>query len=93
MRGRAAPALWHPARPDAASGPLRERDFALLFGGTLISLLGDGIYLVALPFAVLAIADDPATLSLVGLAWSVGMLGVPARRRACSATAATSAGS
>jgi MFS family permease len=55
--------------------PLRERDFALLFGGTLISLLGDGIYLVALPFAVLAIADSPATLSLVGVAWSVGMLG------------------
>jgi DHA3 family tetracycline resistance protein-like MFS transporter len=55
--------------------PLRERDFALLFGGTLISLLGDGIYLVALPFAVLAISNDPATLSLVGVAWSVGMLG------------------
>jgi MFS family permease len=55
--------------------PLRERDFALLFGGTLVSLLGDGIYLVALPFAVLAISDDPATLSLVGLAWSLGMVG------------------
>jgi DHA3 family tetracycline resistance protein-like MFS transporter len=55
--------------------PLRERDFALLFGGTLVSLLGDGIYLVALPFAVLAISDSPATLSLVGVAWSVGMLG------------------
>jgi DHA3 family tetracycline resistance protein-like MFS transporter len=55
--------------------PLRERDFALLFGGTLISLLGDGIYLVALPFAVLAISDNPATLSLVGVAWSAGMLG------------------
>jgi DHA3 family tetracycline resistance protein-like MFS transporter len=54
--------------------PLRERDFALLFSGTLISLLGDGIYLVALPFAVLAISDSPATLSLVGVAWSVGML-------------------
>jgi MFS family permease len=54
--------------------PLRERDFALLFSGTLISLLGDGIYLVALPFAVLAISDSPATLSLVGVAWSIGML-------------------
>jgi DHA3 family tetracycline resistance protein-like MFS transporter len=55
--------------------PLRERDFALLFSGTLISLLGDGIYLVALPFAVLAISGSPATLSLVGVAWSIGMLG------------------
>src|SRR3954449_3858053 len=55
--------------------PLRERDFALLFAGTLVSLLGDGIYLVALPFAVLELSDSPATLSLVGLAWSAGMLG------------------
>lgn len=55
--------------------PLRERDFALLFGGTLISLIGDGIYLVALPFAVLGLSGSAATLSLVGLAWSLGMLG------------------
>src|SRR3954447_8989243 len=55
--------------------PLRERDFALLFAGTLVSLLGDGIYLVALPFAVLSLSDHAATLSLVGLAWSAGMLG------------------
>jgi MFS family permease len=55
--------------------PLRERDFALLFGGTLISLLGDGIYLVALPFAVLGLSGSAATLSLVGVAWSFGMLG------------------
>jgi DHA3 family tetracycline resistance protein-like MFS transporter len=55
--------------------PLRERDFALLFAGTLVSLLGDGIYLVALPFAVLELSDDPATLSLVGVAWSLGMVG------------------
>src|SRR3954452_18294733 len=55
--------------------PLKQRDFALLFAGTLVSLLGDGIYLVALPFAVLGLSDHPATLSLVGLAWSAGMLG------------------
>jgi DHA3 family tetracycline resistance protein-like MFS transporter len=55
--------------------PLRERDFALLFAGTLVSLLGDGIYLVALPFAVLELSDNATTLSLVGLAWSAGILG------------------
>src|SRR2546422_3359732 len=55
--------------------PLAERDFALLFAGTLVSLLGDGIYLVALPFAVLGLSGSAATLSLVGLAWSAGMLG------------------
>jgi DHA3 family tetracycline resistance protein-like MFS transporter len=56
-------------------GPLRERDFALFCGGTLVSLLGDGIYLVALPFAVLGLGGGAAALALVGLAWSVGILG------------------
>jgi DHA3 family tetracycline resistance protein-like MFS transporter len=55
--------------------PLAERDFALLFAGTLVSLLGDGIYVVALPFAVLDLHGSPSTLSLVGLAWSLGMVG------------------
>ena len=56
-------------------GPLRERDFALFCGGTLVSLLGDGIYLVALPFAVLGLGGGAADLALVGLAWSLGILG------------------
>jgi MFS family permease len=56
-------------------GPLRERDFALFCAGTLVSLLGDGIYLVALPFAVLGLDGGAAELAVVGLAWSLGMLG------------------
>jgi MFS family permease len=56
-------------------GPLRERDFALFWAGTLVSLLGDGIYLVALPFAVLDLGGGAGSLSLVGLAWSLGMVG------------------
>lgn len=56
-------------------GPLRRRDFALLFSGMLVSLLGDGVYLVAVPFAVLGISTSAAALSLVGLAWALGMLG------------------
>jgi DHA3 family tetracycline resistance protein-like MFS transporter len=56
-------------------GPLRERDFALLWAGTLVSLLGDGIYLVALPFAVLDLSGKATALSLVGFAWSIGMVG------------------
>jgi DHA3 family tetracycline resistance protein-like MFS transporter len=55
-------------------GPLRERDFALLWGGLLVSLLGDGIYMVALPFAVLDLDGSATSLSLVGFAWSIGML-------------------
>jgi len=56
-------------------GPLRERDFALLWTGSVVSMLGDGIFIVALPFAVLDRSDSAATLSLVGLAWSLGMVG------------------
>jgi DHA3 family tetracycline resistance protein-like MFS transporter len=55
--------------------PLRERDFALFSAGTLVSLLGDGIYLVALPFAVLGLDGGAAALAVVGFAWSVGILG------------------
>jgi DHA3 family tetracycline resistance protein-like MFS transporter len=55
--------------------PLRERDFALFTGGTLVSLLGDGIYLVALPFAVLGLGGGAGQLAVVGLAWSLGMVG------------------
>jgi DHA3 family tetracycline resistance protein-like MFS transporter len=55
--------------------PLRERDFALFSSGTLVSLLGDGIYLVALPFAVLGLDGGAAALAIVGFAWSIGILG------------------
>lgn len=55
--------------------PLRERDFALFWAGTLVSLLGDGIYLVALPFAVLGLGGGAAALAVVGFAWSIGILG------------------
>jgi DHA3 family tetracycline resistance protein-like MFS transporter len=47
----------------------------LFWVGTLVSLLGDGIYLVALPFAVLDLGGGAGALSLVGLAWSLGMVG------------------
>ena len=55
-------------------GPLRERDFALLWSGMTVSLLGDGIYLVAVAWQVYDISNDPASLSLVGLSWTLGMV-------------------
>lgn len=55
-------------------GPLRERDFALLWAGTLVSLLGDGIFLVALPFAVLDLGGGAGDLSLFGVFWQVGLV-------------------
>jgi MFS family permease len=67
--------VWHPAHRLRLFEPLRERDFALLWAGTLVSLLGDGIYLVALPFAVLDLDGSATDLALVGFAWSLGMVG------------------
>jgi DHA3 family tetracycline resistance protein-like MFS transporter len=53
--------------------PLRERDFALLWTGMTVSLLGDGIFVVAEAWQVYDINNDPVALSLVGLAWTGGM--------------------
>ncbi|MEA2180035.1 MAG: hypothetical protein QOG77_3332, partial [Solirubrobacteraceae bacterium] len=54
--------------------PLRERDFALLWTGMTVSLLGDGIFLVALAWQVYDLDNDPVALSLVGTAWTLGMV-------------------
>ena len=54
--------------------PLRERDFALLWTGMTVSLLGDGIYLVAVAWQVYDLENDPVALSLVGLAFTGGMV-------------------
>ena len=51
--------------------PLRIRDFRLLWAGMTISLLGDGIYLVAIAFQVLQISNSAAALSIVGVAWTL----------------------
>ena len=50
--------------------PLAHREFALLATGSTVSLLGDGFFAVALPFQVYRIDDNPAALSLVGVAWT-----------------------
>lgn len=51
--------------------PLAHRDFRLLWTGLTVSLLGDGIYLVAIAWQVLRISDSPKALALVGLAWTL----------------------
>lgn len=67
--------------------PLRLRDFRLLWVGLAMSLLGDGIYLVAIAFEAYALRNDPSALALVGFAWTGGMVafliagGVVADRR------------
>ena len=68
-----------PPRPRSATGvrilrPLRIRDFALLFGGTTVSLFGDGIYVVALAWQVYDLSNVPTALSVVGVAWTLPMV-------------------
>jgi DHA3 family tetracycline resistance protein-like MFS transporter len=54
--------------------PLRERDFALLWTGMTVSLLGDGIYTVAVAWQVYELSNKPSALALVGLAWTAGLV-------------------
>jgi MFS family permease len=51
--------------------PLRQRDFALLWTGATVSLLGDGIYFVAVAWQAYAISNTPTALSVVGVAWTL----------------------
>src|SRR5919198_2082969 len=51
--------------------PLAERDFALLWAGRATSLLGDGVYMVALAWQVYALSNAPAALAIVGVALSI----------------------
>jgi MFS family permease len=50
--------------------PLRLRDFSLLWSGMTISMLGDGVYFVAIAWQVLRLSDSPVALSIVGVAWT-----------------------
>jgi MFS family permease len=54
--------------------PLRERDFALLWTGMTVSLLGDGIYTVAVAWQVYELSNRPSALALVGLSWTGGLV-------------------
>jgi len=53
--------------------PLAIRDFALLWTGAAVSLLGDGVYIVAIAWQVYEISDTPTALSLIGVAWTLPM--------------------
>src|SRR5215475_12267433 len=46
-------------------GPLRSRNFSLLFWGQLISVLGDQAYSLALPWTVLIVTGDRQQMALV----------------------------
>jgi predicted MFS family arabinose efflux permease len=52
----------------------RQRNFFLFWTGMTVSLLGDGIYFVAIAWLVYDLSNSPASLALVGVAWTVPQL-------------------
>ena len=52
-------------------GPLRDREFRLLWAGMCVSLLGDGAFIVALAWQVYQLSDAPTAMGLVGMAMTV----------------------
>src|SRR3954447_26890540 len=54
---------------------LREREFRLVYGAQVVSLLGDGIIPVALAFAVLDLTGSATDLGLVLACRTVPMVG------------------
>ena len=63
-----------PAGPGGAAArvkllaPLRGREFRLLWTGMTLSLLGDGVLLVALAWQAYQLVDSPAAMALIGVA-------------------------
>ena len=53
---------------------LRHREFRLLWAGQSISLVGDGIFFVALPWQVYELSNAPTALAVVGIAWTLPMV-------------------
>lgn len=51
--------------------PFRIHDFKLLWTAASISLLGDGIYLVAIAWQVYDLSNAPSALAFVGVAWTL----------------------
>ncbi|MET8220125.1 MFS transporter [Streptomyces hirsutus] len=54
--------------------PLRHRDYRLLFVSYLISMVGDGVWLVALPWVAIELGTDNSGLAMVVGAESVGLI-------------------
>jgi MFS family permease len=51
--------------------PLAHRDYRLLVGGMTVSLLGDGLFLVALAWQVYSLSNTPTALATVGIAMTI----------------------
>jgi DHA3 family tetracycline resistance protein-like MFS transporter len=51
--------------------PLRHRDFRVLWMGMTVSLIGDGIFLVAIAWETYTLWNAPAALAIVGIGMTV----------------------
>jgi DHA3 family tetracycline resistance protein-like MFS transporter len=51
--------------------PLASRDFRFLWSGMTASLIGDGVFLVAIAWTAFSLWNTPAALSVVGIAMTV----------------------
>jgi DHA3 family tetracycline resistance protein-like MFS transporter len=51
--------------------PLRHRDFRLLWTGMTVSLVGDGIFLVAMAWQAYELWNAPAALSILGIGMTI----------------------
>src|SRR5919201_5974027 len=51
--------------------PLAHREYRRLVGGMAVSLLGDGLFLVALAWQVYALSNTPTALATIGIAMTV----------------------
>jgi MFS family permease len=75
----AAAAPPRSARSADATAPwlralLANRDFRLLLVGRCVSLLGDGVFLVALAWQAYTLSNAPTALALLGIAMSVPLI-------------------
>lgn len=70
MRASDPPALGA-ARARRILAPFRERNFALLWTGMTVSLVGDGVLLVALAWKVYELSNKPSSMAVVGLAMTI----------------------
>jgi MFS family permease len=55
--------------------PLRHRDFRLLWAGMTVSLVGDGIFLVAMAWQAYELWNAPVALSLLGIGMTIPTIG------------------
>jgi DHA3 family tetracycline resistance protein-like MFS transporter len=54
--------------------PFTLREFRLLWTGLAVSLLGDGLFFVALAWQAYELSDSPSSVALIGLAWTAPMV-------------------